>query len=390
MSSAAGVLPTTQLPVVWALAAGECGEICVGRLHATPAFGYKDAMKALLALPTVLTGIKPTGVPTLGSLLGFFQPALSFQASHNAYYFVVDHHAITVRQQPADLLANTRAIAAWYLAAGLNPAKATLFVQSHVPAHVELGWILTTFTQMGELERMTQYKDKSRQHAQGHQGPINAGLFNYPVLQAADILLYHATEVPVGDDQKQHVELCRDIALRFNGIYGPVFTVPKHSTPPHGARVRDLQDPAKKMSKSLGGQGCVLLTDSVAEVEKKFKRAVTDSDSGAEAIRYLPDEKPGVANLLEIIAGCATNDMGTTPQAVAAQLAGQNYGALKQAAADAVNTVLQPLQAAQATWLADTAGLDAVLAAGAIRANAVATPTLMAVKNAMGYLPAAR
>lgn len=336
------------------------------------------------ATPTVLTGIQPTGVPQLGNLLGFFRPALSFQETHKAYYFVVDHHAITVRQEPAELRANTHEIAAWYLAAGLNPQKATLFVQSHVPAHVELGWILTTFTQMGELERMTQYKDKSVQHA-GRETGINVGLFGYPVLQAADILLYHATEVPVGEDQRQHVELCRDIALRFNHSYGQnVFTVPKHSLPPHGARVRDLQDPAKKMSKSRPGLGCVLLTDDAAEVEKKFKRAVTDSDSGAEAIRYAPEEKPGVANLLEIIAACRN----TTPQAVAEGLRGQQYGALKAEAAAAVNAVLQPLQAAKADWLHNRAKLEAVLHQGAARAAPVANATLAQVKDTMGYLPA--
>jgi tryptophanyl-tRNA synthetase len=333
--------------------------------------------------PTVLTGIQPSGVPTLGNYLGFFKPALSFQATHQAYYFIVDHHAITVRQSPTELLANTREIAAWYLAAGLNPAQATLFVQSHVRAHVELGWILTTFTQMGELERMTQYKDKSAQH-EGKDTGINVGLFSYPVLQAADILLYHATEVPVGDDQKQHVELCRDIALRFNNHYGTnTLTVPKHSIPPHGARVRDLQDPTKKMSKSRPGLGCVLLTDTPDEVEKKFKRAVTDSDTGAAAIRYAPEEKPGVANLLEIIAGC----QGSTPQAVATQLQGQQYGTLKAAAADAVNAMLVPLQAAKAQWLNDPAKLDAVLREGAGRAEPVANATLARVKTAMGYLP---
>jgi len=335
------------------------------------------------ATPTVLTGIQPTGVPTLGNLLGFFLPALGFQATHTAYYFVVDHHAITVRQNPAELRAHTHDIAAWYLAAGLNPAKATLFVQSHVPAHVELGWILNTFTQMGELERMTQYKDKSVQHA-GKETGINVGLFGYPVLQAADILLYHATEVPVGEDQRQHVELCRDIALRFNHAYGkPVFTIPKHTLPPHGARVRDLQDPTKKMSKSRPGLGCVLLTDDAAEVEKKFKRAVTDSDSGVEAIRYAPDEKPGVANLLEIIAACRH----TTPQAVATALQGQQYGTLKAEAAEAVNALLQPLQTAQAEWLNNTQKLNEVLHQGAARANPVATATLARVKDVMGYLP---
>lgn len=329
---------------------------------------------------TVLTGIQPTGVPTLGNFLGFFKPALSFQNTHTAYYFVVDHHAITVRQDPAELRANTTAIAAWYLAAGLNPNKATLFVQSHVRAHVELGWIMNTFAQMGELERMTQYKDKSKQHAAN----INVGLFAYPVLQAADILLYNATEVPVGEDQRQHVELCRDIAIRFNNIYRPngtpVLTVPKHSLPPYGARVRDLQDPTKKMSKSRPGLGCVLLTDSVDEVAKKFKRAVTDSDTGADAIRYLPDEKPGVANLLEIIAACTE----TTPHVVAERLAGENYGTLKQAAADAVNGVLQPLQAAQAAWLINPE-LPEVLLQGAVRAEAVANATLARVKEVMGY-----
>jgi tryptophanyl-tRNA synthetase len=338
--------------------------------------------------PTVLTGIQPTGVPTLGNLLGFFKPALSFQATHKAYYFVVDHHAITVRQQPADLLANTRAVAAWYLAAGLDPAKACLFVQSHVREHVELGWILNTFTQMGELERMTQFKEKGVQHAQN----INVGLFAYPVLQAADILLYNATEVPVGDDQKQHVELCRDIATRFNNIYGPLFTVPKHTLPPIGARVRDLQDPTKKMSKSRPGAGCVLLTDTAAEVEKKFKRAVTDSDSGADAIRYDPINKPGVANLLEIIAGCGGLKEKHTPQEVADFLSStiNNYGALKQIAAEAVTFKIQQLQFNYQEIINDTRKLDEILAQGAESAQKVASVTLARVKEAMGYLPAGK
>lgn len=328
--------------------------------------------------PIALSGIQPTGQPTLGNLLGAFKPFTQFQHSHQVFFMVVDHHAITARQNPKDLAENSLNVAAWYLASGLDPKLCTLFIQSHVPQHVELGWILTTFTQMGELERMTQYKDKGRQN----KDAANVGLFSYPVLMAADILLYQTQVVPVGDDQIQHVELCRDIALRFNNHYeAKVFTIPKAVKPVAAERVMDLQEPERKMSKSRPGKGTILLLDAPTEAAKKIKAAQTDS---INHIAYNPTEQPGVANLLEILAACR----GTTPQAEAESLAGQGYGTLKTTTADAVVTALEPLQAEYYRLLADKAELQRIFAAGAAHAQTVASQTLAHVKATMGYLPA--
>jgi len=325
--------------------------------------------------PVSFSGVQPSGNPTLGNLLGAFRPFTAYQNTHTAFFCVVDHHAITVRQDPKALHENTLSLAAWYLAAGLNPSQCTLFVQSHVTEHVQLGWILDTFTQMGELERMTQYKDKAARHKEN----INAGLFTYPALMAADILLYNTQEVPVGDDQIQHIELCRDVATRFNNIYGDTFVIPKGVIPPAGARVKDLQDPTRKMSKSLPGPGCIMLADSPADAAKKVKRAVTDSEG---IIRYDAKNQPGVANLLEILAACTNR----TPKQVAEEFARQQYGALKDAVAEAVAFTLEPLQAEYNRLMADKAELANILSKGADAARAVAEPTLHKVMRKVGYV----
>jgi tryptophanyl-tRNA synthetase len=328
---------------------------------------------------TVLSGVQPSGTPSIGNYLGAFKPFTSYQHSHNAFFCVVDQHAITVRQEPKTLRHNTLAVAAWYLASGLDPNQCTLFIQSHVPAHAQLGWVLNTVTQMGELERMTQFKDKSARHAQN----INVGLFAYPTLMAADILLYNTDEVPVGEDQIQHLELTRDVAHRFNAAFGPnsqaVFTMPKAVLPPAGARIRDLQNPERKMSKSEPGKGTILLTDTPAEAAKKIKSAVTDS---LGVIKYDPKEQPGLANLIDILAVCT----GRTPTQVENDFAGQQYGALKQATADAVADTLEPLQQAYNGYMDDKAELMRILHKGAERANQVANATLAKAYEAIGFV----
>lgn len=328
-----------------------------------------------MSKPTSFSGVQPSGNPTLGNYLGAFLPFTAYQNSHQAYFCVVDHHAITVRQDPKELRENSFAVAAWYIAAGLKPENCTLFIQSHVPQHTELAWILNTYSQMGELERMTQFKDKAARHKEN----VNVGLFSYPVLMAADILLYNTQEVPVGDDQTQHIELCRDVATRFNNLYGNTFVVPKGIIPKAGARVKDLQDPTRKMSKSLPGLGCILLADSPAEAAKKVKKAVTDTENH---IAYNPAAQPGVSNLLEILGACT----GRTPQAVEKEYAGQQYGALKNAVADAVAATLEPLQADYNHLMDDKAELLAILEKGADTAREVAAATLTRVKQKVGYV----
>lgn len=328
------------------------------------------------AKPSLLSGVTPSGQPTLGNYIGAFKPFTSFQESHHVFFMVADHHAITVRQNPKELHENTLGIAAWYIASGLNPNMCTLFVQSHVPAHVELGWILNSFTQMGELERMTQYKDKSARSAAN----VNAGLFTYPTLMAADILLYNAAEVPVGEDQTQHLEITRDIAERFNNHYkAKILTVPKLTLPRTGARVKDLQDPTKKMSKSQPGPGTILLAESPAEAAKKINRAVTDS---LGHIHYDPKAQPGLANLLEILAALSNR----TPQQVAGEFKGQQYGPLKKATAEAVAFTLEPLQAEYNRLMKDKAELTNILRKGAEAASEVANLTLKRVKDTVGYV----
>ena len=273
---------------------------------------------------TMFSGIQPSGDLTLGSYMGAIRNWVDMIDDYNAYYCIVDMHAITVRQVPADLRRRTMEQLAQYIACGLDPHKVTLFVQSHVPAHAELGWVLNCYTMFGELSRMTQFKDKSAKHADN----INGGLFTYPALMAADILLYQADFVPVGDDQKQHVELCRDVAIRFNNIYGDVFTIPQAYIPRVGARIMSLTDPTSKMSKSdKDPNGCVHLLETPEEIMRKFKRAVTDSDTSENCVRYDPAEKPGVANLMQIYS-CAT---GESFDEIEKEFLGRGYGATSMA-----------------------------------------------------------
>ena len=330
------------------------------------------------ARPTVLSGIKPSGRLTLGNYLGAIKNWLPLSKDYDCHYMLVDLHAITVRQDPAILRERCYEFLALYIACGLDPKDNVLFVQSHVPAHSQLGWILNCYTQFGELGRMTQFKDKSAKHADN----INAGLFGYPVLMAADILLYDAAQVPVGDDQKQHLELTRDIANRFNNIYGPVFTVPEPMIPPVGARIMGLQDPTAKMSKSDDAEtNALYLLDSPDVIVRKIKRAVTDMDG---LVRFDIAAKPGVSNLLSILAATT----GKTVTALEAEFEGKQYGAFKGAVADAVVECLKPVQAKYAELREDRDGLRAVLKDGAERASVRANATLKRVHDVLGLIPA--
>jgi tryptophanyl-tRNA synthetase len=328
--------------------------------------------------PRVLSGIQPTADSFhLGNYLGAIRQWVALQETHDAFYCVVDLHAITVEHDPALLRRRTRVATAQLLAAGLDPDRCTLFVQSHVPQHTQLAWALSCITGFGEASRMTQFKDKSAKQANS-----SVGLFTYPILQAADILLYQANHVPVGEDQRQHVELTRDLAQRFNSRFGDTFVVPEPYIVKATAKIFDLQDPASKMSKSSESQaGVVDLLDDPAAIAKKVKRAVTDA--GTET-RFDPDTKPGVSNLLSVLAVLTDRD----PASLAAELDGQGYGALKTAVADAVVAFTAPMREATHEWLADEARLDAILAAGATRARKVADETLHRVYDAVGFLPA--
>ena len=333
------------------------------------------------ARPTVLSGIQPSGRLTLGNYLGAIKNWLPLSKDYDCHYMLVDLHAITVRQDPAILRERCYEFLALYIACGLDPKDNVLFVQSHVPAHSQLGWILNCYTQFGELGRMTQFKDKSAKHADN----INAGLFGYPVLMAADILLYDAAQVPVGDDQKQHLELTRDIANRFNNIYAnidkPVFTVPEPMIPPVGARIMGLQDPTGKMSKSDDAEtNALYLLDSPDVIVRKIKRAVTDMDG---VVRFDIAAKPGVSNLLSILAATT----GKTVTALEAEFEGKQYGAFKGAVADAVVECLKPVQAKYAELREDRDGLRAVLKDGAERASVRANATLARVHEALGLIP---
>ena len=278
------------------------------------------------AKKVMLSGIQPSGDLHLGNYLGAIKTWAARAEQYDCYYFMADMHTITVRQTPADLRRRTLEQLAIYIACGLDPEKNTLFVQSHVPAHAQLGWVLDCYTMFGELSRMTQFKDKSAKHADN----INAGLFTYPALMAADILLYQPDYVPVGEDQKQHCELTRDIAKRFNGVYGDVFKIPEPFIPKEGARVMSLNAPDSKMSKSIP-EGCVFLMEKPEDIMRKFKRAVTDSDT-ENCVRFDLKEKPGVSNLINIYAACT----GKTPAEIEAEFAGQGYGAFKPKVGEAV------------------------------------------------------
>lgn len=325
----------------------------------------------------VFSGIQPTGETHLGNYLGAIRNWVVDQHEHDAFYCIVDLHAVTLPQDPAELRTKTVEMAMRLLASGLDPTVCTLFVQSHVPEHAQLGWLMICTASHGELQRMTQFKDKSAKQTDGF---IGAGLLCYPALQAADILLYDADRVPVGDDQRQHLELTRDLAIRFNSRYGETFIVPEHAIPAAGARVMDLQNPTAKMSKSSDSpQGTVLLLDPPKDIERKFKRAVTDSES---EVRYDRAAKPGVANLLDILS-VAT---GQNPETMAKEFS--QYGPLKQAAADAVIELVRPVQERYAELARDPGEVQRLLKVGADKAREIAAGVLDRAYQAVGFLPA--
>jgi tryptophanyl-tRNA synthetase len=323
--------------------------------------------------------MQPTGDVHLGNYLGALRNWVREQDRCDAFHGIVDLHALTVIEEPGVIGQQTLSLAAMLFAVGLDPDLATVFVQSQVPEHTQLCWMMECTISYGELSRMVQFKDKA---AKREGGFISAGLFTYPALQAADILLYDADEVPVGDDQRQHVEITRDAAIRFNHRFGDTFVVPEAVTPTAGARVMSLQDPTAKMSKSDDtAAGCVLLVDEPSAVMKKFKRAVTDSDSGPGAVRYDPSGKPGVSNLLEIHAAITGRSID--------EIAGEydQYGALKAATGEAVLAELEPIRTRYQELLADPGELARLLAVGAGKAREVAAATLARASAAIGLLP---
>ena len=326
----------------------------------------------------MLSGIKPTGDLTLGSYLGAIKNWAERAEQYDCYYFMADLHALTTRNNPADLRRRTLEQLAQYVACGLDPQKNTLFIQSHVPQHAELGWILNCYTMFGELSRMTQFKDKSAKNADN----INGGLFTYPALMAADILLYQPDYVPVGEDQKQHVELTRDVAQRFNNLYGETFRMPEPFIPKVGARVMDLLDPHSKMSKSDEiGNGRVCLMDDPADIMRKFKRAVTDCDT-ERCVRYEPENKPGVANLMSIYAAVT----GKSFAEIEAEFEGKGYGAFKPAVGEAVIETLRPIREEAQRIIKDKAYLEAMCREGAERASYIAEKTLRKVRKKVGLV----
>ena len=336
-------------------------------------------MEETVKKKVMLSGIQPSGDLTLGSYLGAIKNWKERAEEFDCYYFMADLHSITVRQVPADLRRRTMEQLAQYIACGLDPEKNTLFVQSHVPAHTQLGWVLDCFTMFGELSRMTQFKDKSQKNAEN----INAGLFTYPALMAADILLYQPDYVPVGGDQKQHVELCRDVAERFNGVYGDVFKIPEPYIPKVGARIMSLTTPTSKMSKSDHDQnGCVYLMEKPEDIARKFKKAVTDSDT-ERCVRYAPEEKPGVANLMSIYSACT----GKTFEEIEREFDGLGYGAFKPAVGDAVVEMLRPIREEAQRLMKDKAYLESVYRAGAEKAEYIANKTLRKVYKKVGFVP---
>lgn len=324
-------------------------------------------------MKTIFSGIQPSGILTLGNYLGAMKHFVPLQEEFNCYYCIVDQHAITVPQEPAVLKQNIRRLAALYLAVGLDPNKVTLFIQSEVPAHAKLGWIMLCTSYLGELERMTQFKDKS----DGRGESIPGGLLAYPPLMAADILLYDTDFVPVGEDQKQHLELTRDLANRFNSRYGEIFKIPDIRLPETGARIMSLQDGTKKMSKSDANQGgFISMLDDPDTITKKIKRAQTDSDT---QVRYDKDEKPAVSNLMTIYSLCS----GKSLEEIHAMYEGKGYGAFKTDLAEVVVETLRPIQE-RYEQLFHTSELDDILTAGAGKANEAANRMLHKVEQAMG------
>ena len=328
------------------------------------------------AKKVMLSGIQPSGDLHLGNYLGAVKNWTALAEEFDCYYFMADLHSITVRQNPAELRRRSVAQLAQYIACGLDPEKNTLFIQSHVHEHAELGWILNCYTMFGELNRMTQFKDKCAKNADN----INGGLFTYPALMAADILLYQADYVPVGEDQKQHCELTRDIAMRFNNIYGETFKVPEPYIPKVGARIMSLGTPTSKMSKS-DPQGCVFLMDKPEEIARKFKRAVTDSDT-ENCVRYAPAEKPGVANLMSIYSSVT----GKSFPEIEKEFEGKGYGVFKPAVGDAVIEALRPVREEAERILVDKAYFQQVYTEGAQKASYVARKTLRKVYKRIGFV----
>ena len=325
---------------------------------------------------TLLSGIQPSGNLHLGNYLGAVKNWAALPDEFNCFYFMADLHTLTVRQNPAELRRRSTTQLAQYIACGLDPEKNVLFLQSHVHEHAELGWILNCYTMFGELSRMTQFKDKCAKNADN----INGGLFTYPSLMAADILLYQADYVPVGEDQKQHCELTRDIANRFNNLYGETFKVPEPYIPKVGARIMSLGNPTSKMSKS-DPTGCVFLMDSPEEIARKFKRAITDSDT-ERCVRYDSENKPGVANLMNIYASVT----GKSFDEIESEFAGKGYGVFKPAVGDAVIETLRPIREEAERILADKAYLKQVYTDGAMKASSVARKTLRKVYKRVGLV----
>lgn len=325
-------------------------------------------------MKTIFSGIQPSGTLTLGNYVGAMRQFVQLQDSEHCYFCVVDQHAITVPQDPKELKANIRSLAALYLASGIDPKKSTLFIQSEVPAHTELGWMMQTTGYMGELERMTQFKDKSEGRA-----AVSTALFTYPALMAADILLYQTDIVPVGDDQTQHIELTRDLADRFNNRFGKTFIIPEIRIPKLGARVMSLQEPTKKMSKSDDNiRGFISMLDTPKQIEKKIKSAMTDSEG---IVKYDKENKPGVSNLMTIYASCTSRSF----EDIEKEFENKGYGDFKAAVANAVVELLSPIQERYEALLNSTE-LDGILTAGAKKANEVASKTLFKAKKKMGLI----
>lgn len=325
----------------------------------------------------IFSGIQPTGVMTLGNYLGAIKNWVELQEEYNCIYSIVNQHAITVRQNPADLLENTLRGFALLLACGVDPKRSITFIQSHVPAHAQLGWILSCYTQFGELSRMTQFKDKSTKNTDN----VNAGLFTYPSLMAADILLYQADMVPVGADQKQHLEITRDIVARVNGLYGNLFTMPEPYIPKLAARIMSLQEPGKKMSKSDDNQKAyITILDSEESIIKKFRSAVTDSESEV----CFREGKDGINNLMSIYSTITKKEMGEIER----EFSGRGYGDFKTAVGQAVADHLKPVRENFQRLYADKAYLKEVYQAGARQAEQIASRTLQKVEKKIGFLPA--
>ena len=335
-----------------------------------------NAENSAAAKKVMLSGIQPSGDLHLGNYLGAVKNWTELADKFDCYYFMADLHSITVRQDPKELRRRSVTQLAQYIACGLDPEKNTLFIQSHVHEHAELGWILNCYTMFGELSRMTQFKDKSAKHTDN----INGGLFTYPSLMAADILLYQTDYIPVGEDQKQHCELTRDIAIRFNNIYGETFKVPEPYIPKVGARVMGLSNPTSKMSKS-DPSGCVFLMDKPDEIARKFKRAITDSDT-ENCVRWDPANKPGVANLMSVYSSVT----GESFEEIEKEFAGRGYGDFKPAVGDAVIETLRPIRENAEQMIAEKAYLQEVYTKGAEKASAIARRTLRKVYKKVGFV----